>query len=425
MNELEIATRIGIAALAGLAVGFEREWSGHASGPSARFAGIRTFALLGSVGGIAGWLAGTEAWAVGVALLLATGGLVVAAYLAATRRAPDDLDGTTEVSALAVLGVGLLAGRGLLALAGGAAAAIVFALGEKDRFRRFIASVDEAEKRAALHFAVLALVVLPLLPEGPYGPFGAIRPRMIWTVVVILSGINFAGYLARRAWGSAKGTLLTGALGGLVSSTAVTLAFARRSREEPDDEVALAAGTVAASTVLLPRVIAVTAVLNPSFMPNAARWLAPMFAGTLAVCLAVAWWSRERETREPPADTTNPLQLGTALKMALAFQAVLIALEYARDRFGEIGVLGGAALAGLTDMDALTMSMSRLAAAGEPRDIAAAALLIGVLANTALKAGLATALGGRRYRWWVGLSFLIMGAIGLASWFVMRRVAGP
>ena len=206
MNELEIAIRIGIAALAGLAVGFEREWSGHASGPSARFAGIRTFALLGSVGGIAGWLAGTEAWAVGVALLLATGGLVVAAYLAATRRAPDDLDGTTEVSALAVLGVGLLAGRGLLALAGGAAAAIVFALGEKDRFRRFIASVDEAEKRAALHFAVLALVVLPLLPEGPYGPFGAIRPRMIWTVVVILSGINFAGYLARRAWGSAKGT---------------------------------------------------------------------------------------------------------------------------------------------------------------------------------------------------------------------------
>lgn len=424
MNELEIATRIGIAALAGLAVGFEREWSGHASGPSARFAGIRTFALLGSVGGIAGWLAGTEAWAAGVALLLATGGLVVAAYLAATRRAPDDLDGTTEVSALAVLGVGLLAGRGLLALAGGAAAAIVFALGEKDRVRRFIASVDEAEKRAALHFAVLALVVLPLLPEGPYGPFGAIRPRMIWTVVVILSGINFAGYLARRTWGSAKGTLLTGALGGLVSSTAVTLAFARRSREEPDDEVALAAGTVAASTVLLPRVIAITAVLNPSFMPNAARWLAPMFAGTLAVCLAVAWRSRERETREPPADTTNPLQLGTALKMALGFQAVMIGLEYARDRFGEIGVLGGAALAGLTDMDALTMSMSRLAAGGEPRDIAAAALLIGVLANTALKAGLAIALGGRRYRRWVGLSFLIMGAIGLASWVVIRRVAG-
>ena len=227
------------------------------------------------------------------------------------------------------------------------------------------------------------------------------------------------------SWWQPKGTLLTGALGGLVSSTAVTLAFARRSRDEPDDEVTLAAGTVAASTVLLPRVIAITAVLNPSFMPNAARWLAPMFAGTLAVCLAVAWRSRERETREPPADTTNPLQLGTALKMALAFQAVLIALEYARDRFGEIGVLGGAALAGLTDMDALTMSMSRLAAAGEPRDIAAAALLIGVLANTALKAGLATALGGRRYRWWVGLSFLIMGAIGLASWFVLRRVAGP
>ena len=424
MNELDIAIRIGIAALAGLAVGFEREWSGHASGPAARFAGIRTFALLGAVGGIVGWLAGTEAWGAGVALLLATGGLVVVAYQTATRRSPRDLDGTTEVSALAVLGVGLLAGRGLLALAGGAAAAIVFALGEKDRFRRFIANVDEAEKRAALHFAVLALVVLPLLPEGPYGPFGAIRPRMIWTVVLILSGINFAGYLARRTWGSAKGTVLTGALGGLVSSTALTLAFARRSREEPEDEAALAAGTIAASTVLLPRVIAITAVLNPSFTAAAARWLAPIFVGALVVCLALAWRSGQQATHEAPTDTTNPLQLGTAVKMALGFQAVMLALEYARDRFGEIGVFGGAALAGLTDMDALTMSMSRLAAGGEPLDTAAAALVVGIVANTVLKASLAAALGGPRYRRWVGLSFLVIGAIGVASWLVMRRTGG-
>ncbi len=193
---------------------------------------------------------------------------------------------------------------------------------------------------------------------------------------------------------------------------------------EPGHEVALAAGTVAASTVLLPRVIAITAVLNPSFMPEAARWLAPMFAGAVAVLLVVAWRSAEAGTAEAPTDTTNPLQLGTALKMALGFQAVLIALEYARDRFGEIGVLGGAALAGLTDMDALTMSMSRLAGGGEPMHTAAAALLIGVVANTVLKAGMATALGGPRYRRWVGLSFLAMGAIGAASWFVMRRTGG-
>lgn len=427
MNELEIATRIGIAALAGLAVGFEREWSGHASGPGGRFAGIRTFAILGSVGGIAGWLSGTEAWAIGAALLLVTGALVVAAYSAATRRDPNDLDGTTEVSALAVLAIGLLAGRGLLALAGGAAAAIVFALGEKERFRRFVASVDEAEKRAALHFAVLALVVLPLLPEGPYGPFGAIRPRMIWTVVVILSGINFAGYLARRTWGHARGSLLTGALGGLVSSTAVALTFARRSRDETGHEPTLAAGTVAASTVLLPRVIVVTAALNPAFTPVALRWLAPMFLGTLAVLavLAVTAWRRaDQETYEAGDGTANPLQLGTALKMAVGFQAVLVALEYARDRFGEIGVLGGAALAGLTDMDALTMSMSRLAAGGEPMETAGAALLIGVIANTTLKAGVAVALGSRQHRRWVGLAFLAIGAVGLVSWFVMRRTGG-
>ncbi len=421
MNELEIATRIGIAALAGLAVGFEREWSGHATGPGGRFAGIRTFGLLGSLGGISGWLSVTDGWGAGVALLAAAAALIVAAYLAATRRDPSDLDATTEVAAMAVLGVGLLAGRGHLALAGGAASAIVLALGEKTRFRRFVSSVSEAEIRAALHFAVLALVVLPLLPEGPYGPFGAIRPRMIWTVVLLMSGLNFAGYLARRTWGRAKGNVLTGALGGLVSSTAVTLAFARRSRGSPDNERTLAAGTVAASTVLLPRVIAVTAALNPSFAGPAARWLAPMFVGALVVCGVAVWRSSTQSEDEAPAGPTSPLELGTALRMAFAFQAILLMLELARARFGELGVLGGAALAGLTDMDALTLSMSRLAAEGEPADTAAAALLIGVLANTALKAGLAVAFGSRRYRRWVGLSFLAIGVIGMASWFLIRR----
>jgi len=421
MNELEIAARLCIAAATGLAIGFEREWSGHATGPEARFAGIRTFMMTGAVGGIAGWLSSTGDWPLAVVLIAAASAVAVAGYLAAARRNPADLDGTTEIAAVMALAIGVVAGRGHLALASGSAAVVLFALGEKAVFRRFIATVDEAEMRAALHFAVLALVVLPLLPAGPFGPYDAIRPRMIWTVVLILSGVNFAGYLARQAFGAARGHLLTGALGGLVSSTAVTLANARQSRAEPTHSAPLAAGTIAACTVLLPRVAAVSTAVNPAFGPRAALWLLGMFLAGAAVTLFAASRSRGDVPEQPPAQAANPLQLGAAIQMALAFQAVMIALEAARAWFGEIGVFATAGLAGLTDMDALTLSMSRLSRDPGMMDTAAAALVIGVIANTLLKGTVAAVLGGSGYRRKVVPALAAMGVVGVVTLLVLRN----
>ncbi len=204
LTQFEGAVRLAIAALIGLGVGLEREWSGHASGPDARFAGLRTFLLMGLLGGSAGLLImlGNPL----AAAVIAVGGVLfgVAAYAMAVRRTDSSLDGTTEAAALVVVALGVLAGVGWLALAAGAAAVVVLALREKSRMHWLVGQMEEHELRAAFQFAVLALVVLPLLPVGPYLGDMAIRPRLLWSLVLVFSGLNFAGYIARRVIGPAR-----------------------------------------------------------------------------------------------------------------------------------------------------------------------------------------------------------------------------
>jgi uncharacterized membrane protein (DUF4010 family) len=397
VTDLEIAVRLAVAALAGLAVGIEREWSGHASGPGARFAGVRTFFLLGLLGGLAGVLGAEIRFEITLTILLTAGALVVAAYVAAARRAPEAVDGTTETAALVVLALGTAAGLGWLQIASGAAAVMVLALGEKDVIRRFVSRIDDTEMRAALHFAVLALVILPLLPVGPVEALAGIRPRALWIVVLLFSGLSFVGFVARRAIGEARGYLVAGALGGVVSSTAVTLNFARQSRKAPADSTALALGAIAASTILVPRILILTLILNPRLLPAAALGLAPV----LAVGLVIVGFGLRRvgagAAREAPPDR-NPLQLWSAIRLAVAFQAVLLLLDLVVGRFGDRGAYIGAGLLGLTDMDALTFAMNQLA--GDPAAIATAsvALAIGVASNSLLKAGVAFAAGSSGYR---------------------------
>ncbi|MEZ4588610.1 MAG: MgtC/SapB family protein [Gemmatimonadales bacterium] len=413
-----LALQLGVAALVGLAVGLEREWSGHARGPGARFAGIRTFLILGFLGGVAGALGSEGLWSVAAVLLGGGVLLVVAAYVMAARRTAEDVDGTTEAAALLVLGLAMLAGLGWLRVASGVTAVTVLALSEKSAIRSLVGRLSDEEVRGAAQFAVLALVVLPLLPAGPFGPFDAIEPRTLWIIVLLISAINYVGYVARRALGGARGYVITGALGGLVSSTAVTLSFARRSRQEEDNAAALAQGTVAACAVLLPRVIAVAAAVNPAFVPRAGLLLAPV----AVVALALILFGRSSATEEPAElGAKSPLQLGQALKLALAFQVVLLVLEFARFQFGGLGVITGAAVIGLTDVDALTLTMARMAVAETSELTAAVALVVGVMSNTVVKAGIAAFLGSPAYRRWTVPGLLAMALAGLAGIWLFGR----
>jgi uncharacterized membrane protein (DUF4010 family) len=384
--------RVLVAVLGGLAVGIEREWSGHARGPRARFAGVRTFTLLGLVSGLSGWL-----WSVGVEgpaiiFLAGLGALVVVAYLAASRH---DVDGTTEVAAFVVMAAGVLSGTGFETVASGIIAVTVLLLVEKRGLHKFVSKLDRVEIRAGARFAVMAAVILPLLPEGPYGPLGGIRPRLLWALVLFFSGLSFVGYVARRTVGARRGYALAGTLGGMLSSTSVTLTFARLSESEPENGRALAAGTLGANVVLLPRILVATTLLAPAL--TLALWPAFVLPAVVGVLLVVrGLW--DEGTSEPVARERNPLQFAAALQMAALFQVVVFVASFAADRFGQAGLYGSAAVLGLVDMDALTISMAQLTSSGTAAELTARAVTIGVLSNTFVKLGIALAIGRGRFR---------------------------
>jgi len=276
---------LAVATLGGAAIGLERQWSGHASGPQSRFGGIRTFTLLGGVGGLAGWLSVEGLLPLAVVLLGGSAALVVAAYAAASRV---DVDGTTEVAAIVVLAAGTLAGSGQVALGSAVVAATVLLLLEKTRLHMLVTRIDDAALRASARFAALACIILPLLPRGPYGPFDAIRPRELWSLVLFFSGLSFVGWIARRVVGPHQGVIVSGLLGGLISSTSVTLTFARESRADDAPRLALAAGVIGACTVMLLRVTVACAVLNPVLATALPRYVGPAFV-IGAVAVLVAW----------------------------------------------------------------------------------------------------------------------------------------
>mgnify|MGYP001558022216 CR=1 FL=1 len=357
---------------------------------------MRTFLLLGLIGGIASTLAREVGPWIGVALLGGALAIVAVAYLVSAQQ--GKIDATTEVAAVVVLGAGALAGWGLIVPASAIAAITALALVSKGRLHGAVAKLRSEELDAAARFAALGLVVLPLLPAGPFMEFGALEPRKLWGLVLLFAGLSFAGYIAMRVAGPDRGYGLAGLLGGIVSSTAVTLNFARASRRDEAARIPLALGVVAACTVLPVRVGVLSFALNRdiglALLPALAL---PLLAGLVFIGAAL-WQARGRSESGTAKLPENPLRLGSAIQMVLLFQAVLWLLGLAKERLGEGGIVVGAALLGLTDLDALTFSAAELARGGLAPEIAARALLVGMIANTLFKATLAGALGAGGFR---------------------------
>jgi uncharacterized membrane protein (DUF4010 family) len=401
-----------VATISGLAVGIEREWSGHATGPKARFAGIRTFTMLGLVCGLSGWLWTAGLQGPAVVMLGGVSALVVVAYLAASRR---DVDGTTEVAAFVVMAAGVLAGSGFDRVASGITAVTVLLLLEKKQLHGLVSKLDLVELRAGARFAVMAGVVFPLLPSGPYGPWGGVRPRMLWALVLFFSGLSFLGYLARRTAGRNRGYAIAGTFGGMLSSTSVTLTLARLSRHQPDLGRALASGTMGANLVMFPRVLIATAVLAPALT----RALWPAFVLPVVIGIVLLFRgvrdpdtkpSRESASTRPLEADRNPLEFFAAMQMAALFQFVLYAVWLATSWLGQRGLYGSAVLLGLVDVDGITISMAHFTNTGTAADVAARALTIGVLANTVVKLTITLAIGRGRFRTLAGAGLACMAA---------------
>jgi len=415
MTEQEILVDLGVAALGGLAVGIEREWSARREKDHTRFGGVRTFLLLGLLGGLSAVLGSEAGWTVGALPL--GGGLLLVGIAYFVSAWLGTIDATTEVAGVVVLAAGTLAGLGQLGVASAVFAGTALVLVEKSQMHAAVERIRSQELEAAARFAVLALVVLPLLPNDPVAWLGGLEPRRLWSIVLLFAGISFAGYVALRAGGPRRGLGIAGLLGGIVSSTAVTLNFARESRGRDAPSAALAMGALAASAVLPLRVVLLAGILHL----GTARALAPavllplLFAGVTAIL------AMRRRAGEPPLREellpNNPLRLGAAIQMTLLFAVVLAVLGAVRDRLGSEGLLAGSAVLGLTDLDALTYSMSRLAAGGTAPSLAARGLLVGMIANSVFKGIAAATLGTPEFRRTCGLGLLaytVLFAAGLA-----------
>jgi len=425
-SELQtILLDLAVAALGGLAVGVEREWSARRPGEPARFGGVRTFLLLGLTGGLAAVLFRTVDPRLGLLLLASGLALVLVAYLVSAWH--GTIDATSEVAGLLVLGAGVAAGFGMLTVASAVAAGTALVLVEKGRMHAAVARLESSGLEAGARFAVLALVVLPILPAGPIERLGGIEPQKLWGIVLVFAGLSFAGYIALRLAGAERGYSVAGLLGGLVSSTAVTFNFARESRHDPADTVAakaLALGVVAACAVLPLRVGVVAAALHlPVARALLPALILPLAAGVVVVALA---WFREPQGGGTAKLPENPLRLGSAIQMAVLFQIVLWILSALRERLGASGLLASSAVLGLTDVDALTFSLTELARRAGAGAVAGAAvmgsispeaaargLVVGMLANTLFKATVATVLGANAFRLRVVAALGLFGA-GLA-----------
>jgi uncharacterized membrane protein (DUF4010 family) len=413
MMELADFQNLAVAAATGFLIGFEREWRDTAV-ERERFAGARTFAIVGFAGGAAMLLDGGGALA--AAGLLAVAALAVTSFLARTR-VEADAGATTEVALIAAYLIGALAGFGAPALAGAAGVAVAILLALKPRVEAMARAIDAKEISAALRFLALAVIVLPLAPSVELGPGGAFNPQVMWRFVVLISGLSFAGYWLVKYFG-ARGVLLTGLVGGLASSTATTLSIARLARDGAASARVAAAGAVAANTVMFARIAVLLFVASrPMFN---AFWPTLAAAGAVGVAAAYAL-AREKAQTVAKIELSNPLELRTALLFALFLSIVIVAADVLVDRFGAGGLIALAAVAGLADLDALTLSA---ASQVEVRSLAPAAAIeavsTAIAVNMALKGGFLAAIAGRRAGATTLAVFLAMAAAGAAAHFLTR-----
>lgn len=422
-SEVDLALAFATALFLGALIGIDRERKQRVEG-EASIGGLRTFILIALVGAMAAWLAQTleSPWLFGL-IGLGVAAVIVAGYVMQVVQTRTSPGLTTEVAALAtyLLGGVALFGRPDVAVA--IAIAITAALAWKHPLHGFVGRIETHELYAALQLLIATFIVLPILPNRTLDPWGALNPREIWVLVILISALSLSGYIASRWLGPRRGILLTALFGGLVSSTAVTLALARRSREESaESHGALATGLVLAWTVMFARVVVETAIVHPPLVSRVGFEMGAM--GLVAG--GCAWWSyRAREHGAPAGESlvplANPFRLAAAIRFAALFAAVLLAVALLREYLPAGGLYLAAAVAGLTDVDAITLSVSRQAREGLDPEAAAGAIALAAASNTLAKFVLVSVLGAptlRRRIGWATFAILVAGA--LAVWFARR-----
>jgi len=415
--ELSTAWQFGAALGLGMLIGLERE---RTRAEANTFAGARTFSLVALLGAISVFIGDQsgQPWIVGLAFLAVAGLVVIAYYLSAKE---GDIGATTEASILLTFFIGGLCAWGEVGIAGAVAVITMLLLAVKGWMRNLAKRIEPSDVEATLKFAIITLIVLPLVPDTNYGPPGleVINPYKTWLMVVLIAGLNFVGYILVKVLGREHGFGITGLLGGLVSSTAVTLSFSQRSRSEPQLAPVLALAILLAWTVMFFRVVIEVGVVN--FTLAKSLVLGMLLMGSISVGICILLWRRGSSAEKAEVEpSNNPFELGDAIKFGGLFAVVIFVASAAQTYFGDTGLYVAGALAGLTDVDAIALSMANLAKQDPGNStVAARTIVIAVVSNTMVKCGMVLWLGAASLRKMMIPITLVLALSGAAATYIV------
>ncbi|MGB4675859.1 MAG: MgtC/SapB family protein [Aggregatilineales bacterium] len=405
--------RFAVALLNGALIGLEREFMQQRR-DNPDFAGIRTFSLVSLLGAVTGFLAAE--FGIGP-LLVALGGLIllgVSSYIGDFITTGQIGGITTEVSVLLAYVLGVLVMTDWAQVAVALAVIVSLLLALKDPLHGIARRMSTQDLRTTLEFALVAAVVLPILPNETIDPWGVVNPSQIWLLVVFVSGIGFGGYVLMKIVGTERGISITGVLGGIVSSTATALSLSTQSKLNPALSRQFAQAIVLASTVMIPRVAIILIVVNAALLPIIALPFAAMLLTGIITVLFLRSGARHVDGADD-VDVENPLKISTAVVFGLVFAVVLVIVTLAQEYLGNAGVYIAAMLTGLTGVDPITLSVGRLADQGAlAATVAASAIVIATVMNTAAKVGIVMMVGSSELRrqiiWSLGAVVLVGAA---------------
>lgn len=402
--------RLLVAGLVGLLIGLDRERA-EARKARAQFAGVRTFPLIALAGAAPALLLPEMGPWLLIISFVAVAAITLVAYV---RSSSSAVGATTEMAALATFLLGVLAGAGHLVVAAAAGVAVAVLLVAKPRLEGFSQRLSSAELSAALELAVVSVIVLPLLPNRGYGPWEVLNPFDIWLVVVLVSGLSFAGFVATRWFGDGRGILMAGAIGGLVSSTAVTVAMANESRASPQNAALRAAAAVLASAIMCLRVAAFAAMFNPQILAD----LLPIVGAMTGTGGAAAFWLRRQvaSSRDPEhaPPVGNPTHLAAAVVFAAIYAGVLLLVRATHESVGAAGLYVAAMLSSVADVDAAAIAFVQMGPIDGSWTTAVTAITIAMITNTLVKLVIAITMGAGNFRAYVAAALGVMTAMGSA-----------
>jgi uncharacterized membrane protein (DUF4010 family) len=418
-NELKILYDLLTAFGVGLLIGIERGWKGRVKEEGDRVAGIRTFALTGIFGGIIGIVSGHFGeWLLAAALLSFTT-VVAISYFVGVKES-DDIGFTTSVALLITFSLGIWATFGNHAWVFIVAVIVVALLGYKHDIHKWIRNIETKEIYAGIKLLIISVILLPLLPDKEYGPYEALNPYWLWLMVVLITGLSFLGYLAISHFGDRIGVLLTALTGGLASSTAVTLSLANMAKRTSVSNM-LMAGVLIASGIMFIRVVIEVAVVNANLLNTLWPPVLVMFALNL---LGILWLLRSDRKKEnekhPPMKFENPFQLRTALKFGILLAAILVLSEAMKEWFGDEGIYILSVASGLMDVDAITVSLSKMATGELSEKVAATAIVLATITNTIVKGLMFAFITKIKLSVKLNLVLAISSAGGLITIFLLR-----